>query len=281
MMIFMKEKSSAVQYKNNLTRNQIIASAAATLEVLEVIGSMHGPMSLTAIAAATGKPKGTVHRMVSTLVNTDFVRQDNLGLYSLTLKAWRIGSSAVQDLDLVEKGRPILNKLGAETGETVHLSVLDPSGGVVYISKVESPKSISVQTKLGQVNPSWCTATGRSIIAFNASVAERVLAGALEKFTSKTITSPDKLKKILGDVLDNGYSVTTAENHPDMGGIAAPIRDFTGEVIASCGVAIPEFRMDSELIEKFIPIVIDSANSISRLLGCPLKFFHKGTAYAL
>ncbi len=269
-----------MQYKNNLTRNQVIASAAGTLEVLEAISKLGVPSSLGSIISATGRPKGTVHRMVSTLVNTDFVRQDEAGRYFLTLKAWRIGSVAVQALDIADKGRPVLSKLGSETGETVHLAVLDPSGGVVYVSKVESPKSISVQTRLGQINPSWCTATGRSIIAFNALVAEKVLSQKLEKFTNKTIASPVKIKELLDQVRVNGFAVTLAENHPEMGGIAAPIRDHTGAVVASCGVAIPAFRMNAELIDRFIPLVVDAANTISNLLGYTATLIDKEIFHA-
>jgi IclR family KDG regulon transcriptional repressor len=269
-----------MQYKNNLTRNQVIASAAGTLEVLEAISKLGVPSSLGSIISATGRPKGTVHRMVSTLVNTDFVRQDDAGRYFLTLKAWRIGSVAVQALDIADKGRPILSKLGSETGETVHLAVLDPSGGVVYVSKVESPKSISVQTRLGQINPSWCTATGRSMIAFNTLVAQKVLSEKLEKFTNKTIVSPAKIEKLLDEVRVNGFAVTLAENHPEMGGIAAPIRDHTGGVVASCGVAIPAFRMNAELIDRFIPLVVDAANEISNLLGCTATLIDKEISHA-
>lgn len=269
-----------MQYKNNLTRNQVIASAAGTLEVLEAISKLGVPSSLGSIISATGRPKGTVHRMVSTLVNTDFVRQDEAGRYFLTLKAWRIGSVAVQALDIADKGRPILSKLGSETGETVHLAVLDPSGGVVYVSKVESPKSISVQTRLGQINPSWCTATGRSMIAFNPLVAQKVLSEKLEKFTNKTIASPAKIKELLDQVRVNGFAVTLAENHPEMGGIAAPIRDHTGAVVASCGVAIPAFRMNPELIDRFIPLVVDAANTISNLLGYTATLIHKEISHA-
>jgi len=269
-----------MQYKNNLTRNQVIASAAGTLEVLEVISKLGVPSSLGSIISATGRPKGTVHRMVSTLVNTGFVRQDEAGHYFLTLKAWRIGSVAVQALDIADKGRPLLSKLGSETGETVHLAVLDPSGGVVYVSKLESPKSISVQTRLGRINPSWCTATGRSIIAFNALVAQKVLSEKLEKFTNKTITSSEKIQKILDEVKVSGFAVTLAENHPEMGGIAAPIRDHTGTVVASCGVAIPAFRMNTDLVDRFIPLVVDAANKISNLLGYTAILIDKEIAHA-
>src|SRR6185503_14422498 len=139
-------------------RNHLIASAAATLDVLEVIGRAGAPTTLTTVVEATGKPKGTVHRMLSTLVNTGFLVQDpDTSQYSLTLKLWRIGAAAVARLDVVKVARPWLERLVAATDETVHVSVLDVSGGIVYVSKVESPRSIRVQTQIGQLSPAWCT----------------------------------------------------------------------------------------------------------------------------
>ena len=239
---------SALQ--NMLTRNQMIASAAGTLEALEVLGSAGGRMSLRDVVAAMRRPKATVHRMLSTLVHTGFVEQDGDGHYVLTLKAWRIGAAAVRSLDLVERARPILEKLSSETGETVHLGVLDPSGGVVYIAKVESAQSIGVQTRLGQLNPSWCTATGRSLLAFNDAVAARVLAGPLARRTRKTITDVRALRARLAEARERGYAVTIAENHPEMG-----------------GVAIPEYRMDDRVVGRAIPCVLRAAASLSAALG--------------
>ena len=257
-----------MQTVSSLSRNHVIASAAGTLEVLEALGNAASPIALAAIVKATGRPKGTVHRMVSTLVNTGFVQQDAAsGCYALTLKAWRIGAAAVRRLDIVERARPVLERLAALTGETVHLGVLDPSGGVVYVAKVESPKSIGVQTRLGQMNPSWCTATGRSMLAFNDAAAARVLAQRLERRTPKTITDPRRLRERLAEVRAQGYAVTIAENHPEMGGVAAPVRDHDGIVVAACGVAIPEYRMDSGVVERAIPSVLQAAAALSNALG--------------
>jgi len=179
-------------------RNHLIASAAATLDVLEVIGQSGRAMTLTAVADATGKPKGTVHRMLSTLVNTGYLEQDtDSSQYSLTLKLWRLGAAAIGRLDVVKVARPWLERLVAATDETVHMSVVDVSGGIVYISKVESPRSIRVQTQIGQLSPAWCTATGRSILAFNPATAERVLAAPLRARTSKTVTDPKRIRAVL------------------------------------------------------------------------------------
>ncbi len=249
-------------------RNQLIAAAAGTLRMMEILGRGEGPMTLGQVVIASGRAKGTVHRMLSTLVHTGFATYEReTGLYGLTLKAWRIGSGALRDFDLVERARPLLDALRQESGETVHLSVLEPSGEIVYVAKITSPQSIGVQTRLGQLNPSWCTATGRAILAFDSLAAERALAGTLERRTAKTVTDPKAIQRILAQVRDDGYAVSVAENHPDMGGVAAPIRDFTGGVIAAVGVAMPVYRMSETAVRAMIPRVRDAAAAISAAMG--------------
>lgn len=257
-----------MQTMATFTRNQVIAAAAGTLEVLESLSRGHGPMTLAELVQATGRPKGTVHRMLSTLVNTGFATYTReSGHYALTLKAWRIGSVALRDFDLVELARPTMERLRAETGETVHLSVLEPSGEIVYVAKVVSPKSIGVQTRLGQLSPSWCTATGRSILAHHMPIAERVLAGKLERRTPQTATDPQAIRRILDQVRRDGYAIARGENHPDMGGVAAPIWDHSNQVVASVGVAIPIYRMSADVVRGAVAKVQLAAKAISHELG--------------
>ena len=257
-----------MQTMTAFTRNQVIAAAAGTLEVLEALSRGEGPMTLAQLVQATARPKGTVHRMVSTLVNTGFASYSReSGLYALTLKAWRIGSSALRDFDLVNLARPILDRLRSETGETVHLSVLEPSGEIVYVAKVVSPKSIGVQTRLGQLSPSWCTATGRSILAHHSEMAERILSAPLEQRTPRTVTDPRELRRILARVREDGHAVARGENHPEMGGVAAPIWDHAAQVVAAVGVAMPVYRMTADVLRVTIPRVRQAAESISRELG--------------
>lgn len=251
-----------------LNRNQLIASAAGTLEVLEILSVSDKALALGDVASACGRPKGTVHRMLATLVNTGFVSHDAAtGRYRPTLKLWRLGASTVRDLELTRVAVPTLERLMGETGETVHLAVLDPSGGIVYVSKVESPQSIRVQTRLGQLNPAWCTATGRCLLAFHPEVADRVLSEKLPARTPRTVTDPRRIRAALLEVREQSYAVTRAENHPELGGIAAPLRDHTGAVIAACGLGIPAFRMDRLLIDRAVPLVLRASAEISRLLG--------------
>ncbi len=251
-----------------IDRNRFIASAAGTFELLEVFGEHAGQMSLSVLAAKVGRPKSSVHRGLATLISMGFVEQDpSTSHYRLTLKMWRIGMAALADFDLITLARPHLERLMAASDETVHLSMLDPSGEVIYVSKVESARSIRVQTQLGKLNPSHLTATGRAILAFRPDMTDKVLARPLKAITSLSLVDPKRIRAVLDDVVRKGVAVTKGENHVEMGGIAAPIRDHSGEVVASCGVAIPIFRMDRKLVERCTPFVISAATAISEKLG--------------
>jgi IclR family transcriptional regulator, KDG regulon repressor len=249
-------------------RNHFIASAAGTLQLLEILGSTPRALPLSRLAERTGRPKGSVHRALATLVNVGFVEQNpRTSLYRLTLKMWRIGMAALADLDIVRVAQPHLDSLMSAADETVHLAMLDPSGDVIYVAKVESPRSIRVQTQLGKLNPSWCTATGRALLAYRPEVAAKVLSRPLKPSTPHTIVDAARIRVLLRDIARKGVAVTKGENHVEMGGIAAPIRQHSGEVVASCGVAIPIFRMDRKLVDRCVPLVVDAAAAISAKLG--------------
>lgn len=252
-----------------LSRNQLIGSVANTLQLLEIFSEGHKELPLSAIARWSRKPKASVHRMLATLVNLGFLEQDaESGHYRQTLKLWRLGVSALEGLDLITCSRPHLEALMQSTDETVHLATLDPStSNVIYVSKFESARSIRVQTTIGRLVPSWCTATGRSILAFNPKIAEEVLSRPLVAQTSFTVTDPAKIRRILANAQRDGYVASFKELHIEMGGVAAPIRDHSGAVIAACGVAVPAFRLNEDLVEKLIPEVKKIAKAISTDLG--------------
>lgn len=244
-----------------------MGSVLKTFEVLDVFGREWRPMSVAELCRETGQPKSSLHRVLSTLVQAGVLEQNEHGLYRLTLKLWRIGALALTELDALRIARPHLEALTRAADETVHLAILENDDGVVYLTKVESPRSIRAQTQIGKVTPSWCTATGRSMLAFDMAARERMLARPKKKYTPATVTDAAGLKRVLDDVAHNGFAVTKAENHPEMGGVAAPIRDHSGKVIASCGLAIPAFRMDDALVERCAALVLKTAAAISRDLG--------------
>jgi DNA-binding IclR family transcriptional regulator len=244
-----------------------MGSVLKTFDVLEVFGREREPLTFAKLLSEVRQPKSSLHRILSTLIQAGVLDQDDRGRYRLTLKLWHIGVSAVDNIDFLQLVHPHLVTLSRGADETVHLAVFEPGGGIVYLAKVESPRSIRVQTQIGKVSPSWCTATGRALLAFDPEMREKVLAQPKQKFTPLTVTDTDELNRILDKVVEQGYAVTKGENHPEMSGIAAPIRDHTGRVVASCGVAIPAFRMDDKLVAHCTRLVLESVSKMSAELG--------------
>ena len=257
-----RKRSSSAAPRPGMT-----GSILKSFEVLEVFGRKWKPLTLSELCRETGRPKSSLHRILATLVEAGVVEQTEEGHYRLTLKLWRIGVLALTEIDVMQVARPHLERLSRAADETVHLAVLEEGGGVVYLAKVESPRSIRVQTQVGKVSASWCTATGRAILAFTPDIRDEVLAQPREKRAPATVTDPQELRAVLDNVAQAGYAITQGENHPEMGGIAAPIRNHSGKVVASCGIAIPIFRMDQKLIERTTPLVLDAAAKISKELG--------------
>jgi DNA-binding IclR family transcriptional regulator len=95
-----------------------------------------------------------------------------------------------------------------------------------------------------------------------------LVAGAgLQKFTERTITSPEKLEAQLKGVTRDGYVVSLEELEPGLNAVAAPIRDHSGVVIAALSVSGPAYRLTAERTRDIAPVVVSAADDVSRRMG--------------
>jgi DNA-binding IclR family transcriptional regulator len=248
-------------------RNRLIASVAATLRLLEVLAESGGPLALAAIAQKSGQPKSTVHRMLASLAHMGYVEQEESSRYRLTFKLLRLGMDLLSSVDIVNRSKPHLEALMRATNESAYLAVLDQTGHSVYLAKVETMRPVAVQAQLGAPNPAWCTTTGWAMLAFLPEVRDKVLAGRLVPRVAGAIADPQRLREALAQVAELGCAVTRAQGNPDTGGIAAPIRNFDGSVVAACSIGVPLYRMDAALVRKCMPLVVQAATAISAELG--------------
>lgn len=265
----------------NTDRNHLISSVASVFQVLELFSSNTGPMTFSQLTRLAGKPKSSVHRILSTLMRLNLVKRDEYtGLFSLTLKMWSLGMSAFAGVDMVKIAEPHIRKLMEKADETAHLAVLDGPDWVTYLSKFESPRSIKVQFWVGKRVRSWRSATGRSMLAFLPATIELLKKARAYEIAIDSGEDRAELDSTLQRVRRRGYALTKGDNHPEMGGIAAPVRDHTGTVVGSCGIAIPIFRMNRKLIERCTPFVLSGAAAISAELGHQVSLVAYGGAAA-
>ncbi len=204
------------------------------LQILELLATENHPWSTSDIARKLKMPKSTTSYLLRTLLGRGYVRRDAAGDYRLTMKLVELSGQALRSLGVREAAQPVLRRLVAESETTAHLAVLD-GAEAVYIERVPSPGFIQVNTWVGRRMPMHSTSVGKALAAYLSEEAlDSILAGReLERFTSKTIFSPAKLKLELKKIRETGISVDDEENTPGILCVAAPI--FSGGSSAGAG----------------------------------------------
>lgn len=214
-----------------------------------------------------GYSKSTVSRILGTLEKLGFADQDPVGGgYRLGLRFFELGNVLASGMDLKRVALPVMTRLVAETGQTTLLTV--PSDGqAVCVEKVDSPDPVRVTFQLGRRGPLHAGASGKALLAFMPDEAvERVITAGLRRYTERTITDPEELRSNLAVIRAAGYVVTCGEVDEGVVGVAAPVFDAGGSVVASVTVVGMPPRIERQL-ETVIQKVKEAAEEISTRLG--------------
>lgn len=223
---------------------------------------------ISALAKHLGLAKSTVHRLATTLIEARLLEQNpQTSKYRLGLAVFELGACVANQKDVSKVSIPYLEELMERTGETVHLAILDENE-VLYINKIESRQTIRMFSRVGRRGPVYCTGVGKVLLAFQPQERiEEVIAAGLVAHTAHTIVDPDKLRACLNKVRADGYAIDDQEIEIDLRCIAAPVRDHSGNVIASISVAGPSQRLPKERLLGFAPDLTSTAGTISQRLG--------------
>lgn len=247
---------------------------------IRVIGRMAGVLncftrkepvqSLIDITRLTGLHKSTVFRILDTLEQLKWLRRDpKTGTYRLGFGLFELGSRAIQGLDFYEASFPHLKELVKVTRQTVHLVVHD-SGKALYVNKVEGSSAVVVQpSQIGLRLPLYCTAVGKVLLSDMPS--EKVTAllekEGMARITANTIDQPADLFNALARVREKGYALDDEEIQVGLRCVAAPVRDFTGKVIAAISVSGLSAIFSEERLPFFIEELKRTTVRISAELG--------------
>jgi len=239
------------------------------LAILEILSAGGPDLSLGEISDRLKLHKSTAHRLIMVLERHKLIERNSVnGRYRLGLKLFELGTRAVSRLDLRERSRPFLERLVLETGETVHLCILDNTE-VVYLDKVEPERSVRMASSVGRRNPAYCTAVGKAMLAYlpDTMVENVARKHGLKAMTANTITSLLELKTELATIRDQGYSIDNEEIEEGVRCVGCVVRDFSGGPVAAISVSGPAFRLTRQKVRIVARPVIVAANMLSAELG--------------
>jgi len=196
----------------------------------------------------------TAHRLFQMLRYHELVEQDTTSrTYKPGPALIHLGMSILRRFDLRNVARPYLARLADETNETVHLSILEGSNFLV-IDSIESTRAVRVGSRLGMTFPAHDSTSGRVLLAgLPQERLDYLYPNPRIPLTRKgSPTSRTQLFKLLAKIREDEYAVRVGEARDDVASMSVPIRDHTGTVSGSIGMAIPLSRYDPENTEELL-----------------------------
>jgi DNA-binding IclR family transcriptional regulator len=235
------------------------------VRILETFTADEPALTVSEIARRSGLHVATASRLVAALVGHGLLTRRPDGKVAVGVRLWELALRASPTLGLRDAAMPFLQDLHAVVGHHVQLGVLDGEE-VLFVERLSAPGAVVNYTRIAGRLRSHASSSGVVLLAFGPrDLQERVLAGPLEPLTPHTITDPDQLRALLADVRRTGSVVLPGHIHEEAAGVAVPVRDRRGAVVAAVSVIVPN---DGRAHEK-VPLLQTAALGIGRALATP------------
>ena len=258
---------------HNTKPSNLVQTIQRVSSILEELGKNPRGISIRDLSLKLKLPKGTTHRLLSSLNYYAYVRQDpNTRNYSLGLKLVELGNLLLSQLDLRQVAEPFLRDLADRTQETVHMVILDKNE-IVYVDKIETDHhtgGLRMASRIGVRNPAHSCAVGKVLLSHLSDQELDLLIKekGLDKRTENTMTDPTQLKEHLKSVRKQGFAIDDEENEKGIRCVAAPIRNEEGKAVAAISLSGPAFRITKKVVQETLKKeVMETAYQISQRLG--------------
>lgn len=244
-----------------------MGSVARALALLEALADSDDGLGVNELARRLGVNASTASRLLATLERGGLVERAPGGSYRLGLKLVALSDRVLARLDVRELGRPWLEWLVAETGETATLSVPGAEEAIT-VDFVPSPASVVSMARVGRPSVPHATAAGKVMLAF-AGRERPHQSSRLEAFTGRTITDAHALEQELNRAREAGIAEAVGEREPDLAALAAPVLGRGGELVAIVGLQGPAGRLPAAKRRAMRGPLRRAAEELSRSLGGP------------
>jgi len=246
-----------------------VQSVEVAGHLLKTLATLEGPQTLTALSAAAGLPPAKSHRYLVSLIRAGFIEQSaSDGRYDFGGAARLIGRVAMNRLDIVRIGTPILSKLRDDLRETVFMGVWTPQGAMV-IEWFDIVRPVSVVIRPGSILPLHTSALGLVCAAF---LSPEVVGRAPQSLDPRMNTQPPRLSKAkeaarLEEIRRSGFSVVQGDLIAGLDAIAVPVLDHKQDLVACLAAVGSSGVLDIAPEGRVVRELKISAQRFSKLLG--------------
>ncbi|MDR1045810.1 MAG: IclR family transcriptional regulator [Candidatus Adiutrix sp.] len=247
-------------------------SIGKALDIVEDL-SEYGPSSLADLHRRLGLDKGTLHRILKTLKERGYVRQ-NQGdrRYFNSIRMFQLGGREIARSELRVLARPYLEKLAAAFKEVIHVAIMVDNDKAILVDKLEALPGAKMRLNiaLGAQVSLYASSIGKCLLAFaDQAVQARILPKIkYERLSPSTIRGAVALKKELTRIKAQGFAVDDGETLESVYCVAAPVLAHSGSAYAAISVSGPRSRM-LEMKNEIIRTLKVYSKELSLLYGLP------------
>lgn len=239
------------------------------IAVLDSFSREHAQLGVREVARMINLSTTTTGRLLASLKELGILTQNpETRAYAIGPRVLTWAEIYNATLDVRNLALPAIQELHQTTRETISLYLLDGDERVC-IERLESPQTVRIIQRVGRRLPLYAGSAGKVMLAYlsperQASYLARI---SLTPLTSMTITDPHQLICELEKAREQGCAVSYGEWIADAAGVAAPILNQSGEVIAGLSISGPLQRFTAENVPGYCDAVKRVAGQISENLG--------------
>lgn len=234
------------------------------VRILAAFDGAHPRLTVSEVARRSGLPSSTAHRLARDLVGSGLLDRGDDGTVQVGMRLWELTTRGSRALGLRQAALPLMTVVQAAIRQHTQLAVREHDEAL-FLERLSLPDAGANITRIAGRLPLHASSSGLVLLA-NAPAPdiERILAGELDAISAETIVDPAELRRLLARVRRQGFVVAAGSIESVSTGIAVPVRDAAGEVVAALSVVVPR---DFERVDEAVRVLRRAADGITRAIG--------------
>ncbi|WP_439592934.1 IclR family transcriptional regulator [Microbacterium sp.] len=233
------------------------------VRVLETFTPTRTVQTTAEIGRRADLPSSSAHRIVGELVEAGLLERDEERRIRIGMRLWELATRSSHALRLRQAALPFMERVQARVREHTQLAILEQDEAL-FLERLSAPESGSNVTRVAGRLPLHASSSGLVLLAYaDQTLQARVLEQRLTRLTPSTIVDRTALRRKLAEIRTLGHAIAPGYIEEVSTGVAVPLHDETGLVVAALSVVLPrETPTEPPLAELY-----RAARDIERALG--------------
>ena len=239
------------------------SSLARAIRILDAFTPDEPVLPVSEISRRAGLHIATASRIVAELVSHGLLARGPDREVRIGMRMWELAARASPTLSLRDAAMPFLEDVHAVVGHHAQLGVLD-GNDVLFVERLTARDAVINYSRIAGRLPLHATSSGLVLLAYGTpELRQRVLGRPLQRFTDRTLATADQVRAAMAEVRRQGFALLPGHVHEDATGIAVPVRDALGHVVAGLSVIVP----NDGRAGAHVPVLLAAARGLSRVLA--------------